>query len=84
MSTLHTVNRLLDTALSLQGRGGQFTRETALLGALPEFDSMAAVTVLTALEEKFGITIHDDEVDGTIFATVGSLCDFIDGKLAEQ
>jgi acyl carrier protein len=78
------LNQLLDTTLGLQGRARGFSKDTALLGALPEFDSMAAVAVLAALEERFGIVIHDDEVDGTVFASVGSLCDFVDGKLAQQ
>jgi acyl carrier protein len=81
LTTQSDVVRVLDSALGLGGRSADFARDTALLGALPEFDSMAAVAILTAVEEQFGITVHDDEVDGSIFATVGSLCDFIDSKL---
>ncbi len=55
--------------------------DTALLGAVPEFDSMAVVTVLTSLEEQFGIIINDDEVDVAIFETVDSLVDFVEGKV---
>lgn len=55
---------------------------TRLLGSLPEFDSMAVVSVLTAIEDHFGITVDDDEVDGSIFETVGSLCQFVESKLA--
>ena len=55
--------------------------DTALLGAVPEFDSMAVVTVLTSLEEQFGIIIDDDEVDVAIFETVDSLVDFVEGKV---
>ncbi len=57
-------------------------RDTRLLGSLPEFDSMAVVSVLTAIEDHFGITVDDDEVDGSIFETVGSLCQFVEKKLA--
>jgi acyl carrier protein len=81
LTTQSDVVRVLDSALGLGGRSAGFTRDTALLGAVPEFDSMAAVAILAAVEEQFGITVHDDEVDGSIFATVGSLCDFIDRKL---
>ena len=56
-------------------------RDTRLLGSLPEFDSMAVVSVLTAIEDHFGITVDDDEVDGSIFETVGSLCQFVENKL---
>jgi acyl carrier protein len=42
---------------------------------------MAVVSVLTALEERFGLAIEDDEVDGRTFATVGSLSEFVRSKL---
>ena len=73
---------LLDDSLSLNGRSASFDRDTPLLGALPELDSMAVATLLTAIEENFGVAIGDDEVDGSVFATVGSLADFIQDKLA--
>ena len=56
-------------------------RETRLLGSLPEFDSMAVVSVLTAIEDHFGIAVDDDEIDGAMFETVGSLCQFVASKL---
>jgi acyl carrier protein len=73
--------RLLDDVLGLAGRSLSFTPETPLLGALPELDSMAVVGLLSALEERFGITIADDEIDAAVFATVGSLNRFVQGKL---
>lgn len=82
MSThLSHVLSLLDECLSLNGRTAEFTRDTLLLGALPELDSMAVASLLTGIEETFGVSIGDDEVDGTVFATVGSLADFIEQKL---
>ena len=57
------------------------TAASPLLGAVPEFDSMAVVTVLTMVEEEFGIEIQDDEVSADIFETVGSLADFVAGKV---
>ena len=73
---------MLDDVLSLRGRASAFTRETHLLGAIPELDSMAVVTLITTLEERFGIVVEDDEIDGATFGTVGSLADFVAGKLA--
>ena len=73
---------VLDEVLSLGGRGLAFNRNTLLLGAIPELDSMAVVTVITGLEERFGITVDDDDIDGETFATVGALSDFVSGKLA--
>ena len=73
---------VLDEVLSLGGRGLAFNRNTLLLGALPELDSMAVVTLIAGLEERFGITVDDDDIDGETFATVGALSDFVTGKLA--
>ena len=72
---------ILDDVLSLNGRGHSFTRETALLGAIPELDSMAVVALITSMEERFGFFVDDDEIDGSAFATVGTLTDFVQGKL---
>lgn len=55
--------------------------DTALLGSLPQLDSMAVVTLLTALEESFGIAIFDDEISARHFATVGTLAAFVQSKL---
>lgn len=76
------VLRVLDESLSLHGRSATFTRDTPLLGAIPELDSMAVVTLITALEDQFGLTIADDDIDGSTFATLGTLSDFIRSKLA--
>jgi len=73
---------VLDEVLSLGGRARSFTRETHLIGAIPELDSMAVVTLITTLEERFGIVVDDDDIDGGTFATVGTLADFVAGKLA--
>ena len=74
---------VLDDVLSLGGRSASFTRATHLLGAVPEFDSMAVVALIAALEEQLGIAIDDDEIDGQTFLTVGSLADFIAVKVGE-
>jgi acyl carrier protein len=74
--------RILDEVLSLDGRSSAFTRDTPLLGAIPELDSMAVVTLITTLEEQLGIIVDDDDIDGSTFATVGSLADFVSQKTA--
>lgn len=76
------VQRVLDEVLSLKGRAATFTRDTPLLGAIPELDSMAVVSLITTLEEQFGLVVDDDDIDGATFATLGSLVDFVTGKLA--
>lgn len=57
-------------------RAAAFTDTTPLFGSLPELDSMAVASVLTELEDRLGIVIEDDEVDGDLLATFGSLVDF--------
>ena len=78
------VLRVLDEVLGLGGRSAAFTRETHLLGAIPELDSMAVVSIITALEERFGLAIGDDEIDGQSFATVGALTDLVSAKLQDS
>lgn len=73
---------LIDETLSLGGRTKRFDASTRLLGALPELDSMAVVALITAMEEQLGIAVDDDEIDGDVFATVGSLVRFVSAKLA--
>lgn len=80
-NVLGDVLRLLDDVLGLNGRAQAFTPETHLIGALPELDSMAVVGLLTTLEERFGFIIADDEIDGSVFASVGSFTRFVQDKL---
>lgn len=72
---------LLDTTLGLRGKGLAFLPETRLLGALPEFDSMAIVNLVTGIEERFGVRIDDEEIEGRLFATVASLLAFVQHKV---
>jgi acyl carrier protein len=61
-------------------RVAAFTPETPLFGALPELDSMAVAGVLTELEDRLGIIIEDDEVDGEMLETFGALVRFAASK----
>lgn len=72
------VLQLLDDVLSLKGRALSFDADTTLLGSIPELDSMAVVSVITAIEERFGVGIADDEIEGSVFASVGSLVEFVE------
>ena len=75
------VLKILDEVLSLKGTALEWGANTPLLGAIPELDSMAVVTLITTLEERFGFSVADDEIDGTAFATVGALTEFVRAKL---
>ena len=75
------IREILRDSLQLGSRADQLTASSPLLGAIAEFDSMAVVTVLTTVEEEFGITIDDDEVSAETFETVGSLANFVEQKV---
>jgi acyl carrier protein len=81
MSIQTDVKSLLARSLQLGPRAEALTAESPLLGALPELDSMAVVTILTALEDHFGFTVDDDEISAETFATLGSLAEFVERKL---
>jgi acyl carrier protein len=61
-------------------RAAAFTEATPLFGSLPELDSMAVAGLLTELEDRLGIVIDDDEVDGEMLESFGSLLRFARDK----
>lgn len=82
MAVMDGIKRVLRETLQLGNRVNEFDESTALFGSIPEFDSMAVVTVVTGLEEEFDIEIDDDDITAEIFETVGSLAGFLSKKLA--
>ncbi|WP_169583076.1 MULTISPECIES: phosphopantetheine-binding protein [Microbacterium] len=75
------VRRVLVESLELSRNPEDLDRDTPLFGELPELDSFGVLAVVAAIEERFGIRIEDDEFGAELFATVGTLTDFVDGKL---
>lgn len=77
-----TVRATLRDVLGLsEERAAAFQSDTPLFGALPELDSMAVAGLLTELEERLGILIEDDEVDGEMLESFGSLVAFATAKV---
>ena len=81
MMVIEGVKRVLQEALQLGDRVKAFDESTGLFGSIPEFDSMAVVTVVAGLEEQFGIEIDDDDITAETFESVGALTRFIQSKL---
>jgi acyl carrier protein len=79
---LEEVRTVVGSALQLGDRVKKMDESTPLLGAVPELDSMAVVNVITALEERFDITVADDEIGAAAFETLGTLTRFVESKLA--
>ncbi len=72
---------LRDTLGISAERAAGFEAETALFGALPELDSMAVAALLTEIEDRLGILIEDDDIDGETLETFGSLVRFASSKV---
>jgi acyl carrier protein len=81
MSHLQQLRAILTSTLGLGTM--HLDEDTALLGNLPELDSMAVISLITAIEQHFGIDVDDDEISARHFATLGSLASFVGLKLAQ-
>ncbi len=78
------VRAVLRDVLSIDAkRSDSFDADTPLFGALPELDSMAVAGLLTEMEDRLGIIIDDDDVDGDLLATFGSLTDYAIHKVTK-
>ena len=75
------LRQVLQDVLGLSAeRVAGFTPDTGLFGHLPELDSMAVAGLLTEVEDRLGIVIDDDEVDGEMLETYGALLAFVRAK----
>jgi acyl carrier protein len=79
--TLDGVREVLISSLELQQTPDELQPDTPLFGALPELDSLGVLALVTDLEERFDITVDDEEFGADLFETVGSLTTFVDTKL---
>jgi acyl carrier protein len=81
---LNEVRTILIDVLNLGPAGEALQPESRLLGALPELDSMAVVTLIAALEDQFGIAVDDLDISASTFETLGSLAEFVAAKRGGQ
>lgn len=77
VSTFDEVRALVAEVLGISGRLESLTETTALLGSMPELDSMAVAELIAAIEEKFGFEVDEADFTADIFDTIGSLSDFV-------
>lgn len=83
ISIANEVRDLLSDVLGIApDRAAAFDDATELFGALPELDSMAVANLLAELEDRMGLIVEGDEVDGDMLGTFGGLVDFVAGKLS--
>jgi acyl carrier protein len=77
---LDEVKAVLVDTLGIADRAATMDADTELLGNLPELDSMAVLELVAALEQKFGISVDDEDVTAEVFETLGSLTAFVASK----
>lgn len=78
------LRKILTDVLGLKsGQAEGFTADSGLFGHLPELDSMAVAGLLTEIEDRLDIVIDDDEIDGEMLESFGSLLAFVEAKRAE-
>lgn len=82
MQLLEDTKNILDAVFGLGERKASLTEASPLMCAIPEFDSMAVVNLVAALEEHFGISMHDDEIRAETFETLGSLTRYLRAKVS--
>ena len=81
MVSLEELKGIVAGILQIGDRLDALGPDAALLGGIPEFDSMAVVSILTTIEENYGVIIDDDEVTAEHFETLGGLLEFVNTKL---
>jgi acyl carrier protein len=77
---LDGVKAVVIETLGVEDRADSIVATTPLLGSLPELDSMAVLELVLALEERFDISLEDEDVSADIFETLASLAAFVAGK----
>lgn len=82
MDPLEVARDILRSNLQLGARADGMDRNTALMGSLPEFNSLTVVGLIADIEEQTGNSVEDDEISADIFETVGTFADFIASKMA--
>lgn len=73
---------LVDVLGLSPARADALDGDSGLFGTLPELDSMAVANLLTELEDRLGIIIEDDELDGEMLESFGSLTRFLEAKVS--
>lgn len=77
LAVSQVIKQLLIETLSLDIKVDEMADGMLLLGDIPEFDSMAIVSIITAIEEEFGFMADDDDLSADVFESVATLIQFV-------
>ena len=79
MTQTQALKQLLANTLNINTDA--FEQHTPLLGSIAELDSMGVLKVILEIENKFSISLSDDEIDTESFESFGSLLNLITSNL---
>lgn len=80
MAELDRMRNLLRDTLHIGKKADALTEDSRLFGGIPEFDSVAIISVVMAIEAEYGVKIPDRELSADVFETLGSLSRFVSRK----
>jgi len=81
MALQQEIIEIIRDVLVLGESADSFDGSTGLIGSLPEFDSVAVVTLITAIEDEYGCMFDDDEISAENFETIGTFVQLVESKL---
>jgi acyl carrier protein len=84
MADLGRMRSLLRDTLQIGERADDLNENSRLFGAIPEFDSVAIISVVMAIEAEYGVKIPDRELSADVFETLGSLDKFVSHKVSSS
>lgn len=79
-AVLESMKDIVAETLGLGARRNSLAENTALLGQMPELDSMAVVELAMSIEKQFGITIADEDFGSELFESIGSLVAYVEQR----
>jgi len=82
-TTVRAVIQVIVEALGIEDRAESFDAATPLFGELPELDSLGVMELAVTLEERFGISIDDEDFTVEVFESVTTLTHFVAGRTGD-
>lgn len=81
MNAFDIAVRIIRNSLQLKQPKEEFTPETVLMGAFPDFNSLTITSIIGEIEEQLDCEIDDEELTAEIFESFGSVAKFIEARL---
>lgn len=72
---IHDLKELLIDKLSLPQEANEISEDASLFGSGLGLDSIDALEIVVAVEEKFDVSITDDDM--AVFRSINTIADFI-------